>query len=304
MSDNPSRDLGNHSREIEKKANEKADDLEKLGKILPGAVRSLRVYGDIFNYIGKECDRLEAERGQAPPELTRFLTITMHGIEGSLTWDVPAPHAIEDSLSRMSLLTSGTAGYSGSCYSGETAVGRPMLAPYFNKLPDILEPLSSLEETCQKLDQLKAEWGVLWRAAWDNAATERPDSAKNAATNARTVVDEMGWMVPQGELSKCPWCEYDKEGKPTRASRYAYIRYGPNLPPQLNKNPGQDPSWKPISEAYNLLNKYTHRADTTAEGLAEIKVHLKIIQSHLTIYLVEGQARLRKWVAGMRPDNR
>ncbi len=260
----------------------RADDLQKLTKSAPNQIRQLRGYGDYFKFFGGEIDRA-SEHGinyNASPGFSAY------DVQKTLTWNVTSPANIGMTISTASGTTN-----CASEFMIEAEQQKPELKLFQNP-PESFNSLGITEDTVEVLNQLKQGLGDTWRTAWDEISVE---SIKTAANNARTVFDELSWLKPYDHLKTLDWCKLDNKRGPTRATRYAWILHGDNLPEELNSKPSADPVWKPFKDAYDNLQKYVH---TTIEikkvDILYVETHLKSLQVGFEQYLREGFDRLKQ----------
>lgn len=261
----------------------RADDLQKLTKSAPNQIRQLRGYGDYLNYFGSEIDRASKHgiNYNASPGISYF------DVQKTLTWDVPSPSNIGITISTASGVTN-----CASDWMVVLAVQKPGLN-FFQDPPESFISLGITEHTVDVINQLKQGLGDTWRTAWDATAIGTIESINTVAVNTRTVVDEIGRMSPYEYLKQLDWCKFDDKGEPTRASRYAWILHGDNLPDDLNSNPSNDPIWRSFKVAYKGIQKYVHTTDVKKVDILYVKTHLKSLQVGLEQYLREGFDRLK-----------
>ena len=100
-------------------------------------------------------------------------------------------------------------------------------------------------------------------------------------------------MVPKTVLVGLPWCECDEKGRPTRASRYAWIQFGDRLPTNFHGQPQRAERWRTFGRAYDELGKYVHVAEVTPQSFMDIEVRLNSLQVCLGQYLMDGLDRLK-----------
>jgi hypothetical protein len=259
---------------------DKADELEDLGRGIPEASRKLRAYGELLIYVAGECDRLESHG----IKLSRDVFPDPSEVQQTLSWQVPTQTQVRGTIV-------GASGYS-------TSITQPLLSyayetPNLNILgnpPETFKLLTAEDQLIQTLNQIKPDLGQTWKSAWDSLTIQ---DAKSAATSTRTAVDEISWKAPYDHLARLPWCQYDDKGKPTRASRFAWILHGDNLPAELNNDPSQDPLWKILSQNYEKLNKYVHISTIQEGDITYLKTMLSAIQECLEEYLHKGIDRLK-----------
>ncbi len=168
-------------------------------------------------------------------------------------------------------------------------------APEHELFQDPPEPwrfLRATEGTIQSLNELKKNLGETWRATWSAIEVGDLHSIKTAATNARTVVDEVSWMAPYDHLKTLEWCKLDKRKWPSHASRYAWILHGDTLPQELNNDPSNDPIWRPFHKAYNNLQKSMHTSHVGKAEITYVEAQLKAIEEGFEAYLRKGSVRL------------
>lgn len=263
----------------------RADDLQKLTADAPHQIRQMRGYGDLLVYVGNEIDRA----ADYDIDVTASPGFDIDNIEKSLSyWKVPSPFFIGSTLATV---------------SGTSNAASAVMVEYENKKPEFQlfqnppESFRSLKvssHTIEALNRLKASLGDTWRAAWDAIAIGTVESIKSAATNARTVVDEISWLPSTDYLKSLDWCKLDDKGRPTRATRFAWILYGDTLPGDLDSNPSNDPIWKPFKDAYDNLHKYVHTTNIKSTDVLYVETHLKSLQIGLEQYLREGLERLEQ----------
>jgi len=259
---------------------DKSIDLQDLAKIIPEQARKFRAYGDYYNFVADEYTRLSSLGVDC--DMTQV--VDFQSIEDSLSWEVPTT---------TQLYTTTT------IVSGEsTSITQPMM-PYVDEKPDydlLQNPpdsfvlLQATDETIIQLDFIKNGLGNSWKKAWD--CLIRGD-VKNAAVQARTTIDELSWAVPYDRLAKLIWCRFDDKGKPTRASRFAWILHGDSLPAELDNDPCKDNVWKRFGKNYAALQRYVHTSDIKQSDLLTIDLTLKALQEALEEYLNLGIKRLK-----------
>ena len=253
-------------------------------KIIPDQYRKMVAFGDYYNYVADEYDRLSST-GIDLKNSSGFNDLDL--IEKAFDWDVPSTYDV----------TTTTVTASGS----STSITQPFF-PYIDSNPElkILENppesykiLIATDETIDKLNLLKEGLGNSWRNAWNAIGTKDLSSVKTVATNARTVFDELSWLAPNDLLTKLEWCSLDDKDRPTRATRFAWILYGNELPESLNKDPSNDPSWKAFKKNYDKLQKYVHLSSIKQSYLIELEIIMKALQGSIEHYLNFGFERLK-----------
>jgi hypothetical protein len=159
--------------------------------------------------------------------------------------------------------------------------------------PKSFQILKATDETIDKLNKLKGGLGDTWRNAWNAMAIKDLSSIKTIATNARTVFDELSWLAPVENVKKLNWCFLDDNDKPTRATRFAWILYGDELPEFCNNNPSNDPSWKSLKKNYDELQQYVHLSSSQQSDLMQLEITMKALQESIEHYLDFGYDRLK-----------
>ncbi len=259
---------------------DRADRLQDLGRIIPEESRKLRGFGEYYDYVAGEYDRLSSQGVEFNP----YDLPDLGEVERTLNWDVPTRAQV----------TMTTTVASGS----QVSITEPMLR-YTHENPELNLPdnppesfklFTATDQLVEKLNGIKNDLGITWKRAWDSLTM---GDLKSAATSARTAVDEISWKVPQDDLAKLPWCKYDDKGKPTRASKFAWILHGEDLPEELNNEPAQDPVWKILSQNYEKLNKYVHISEVQEGDITYLKTILAAIQECLEQYLHQEMGRLK-----------
>lgn len=267
---------------------DKSKELEELGKDLPRHIRNLRGYGEYFQFFGNEIRRA----GEAGVEIDDSIVpgSTADDVMKSLTWTVPSTYEISATVAAASDATVGTMSIAVSA-----AEGTDIEPSFLQHPPESYWAILVTGSMVTRLNELKPGLGTTWQNAWDALATIRPDSARNASVNARTVVDEISWMRPYDHLKSLQWCRFDNKGDPTRATRYAWILYGDDLPSHLEGNPSNDKIWKSLGHRYRDLQKYVHCSDTSGSDAKIIDGCLRAIQVSLEEYLEAGIDRLKQF---------
>lgn len=262
----------------------KAQDLNELLKIIPDQSRKMTAYGEYYIYVADEMERLFSLKGVgffASPKLN------LDKLEQSVLWTLPSAYNITTTTA----MAAGTS----------TEIIAPFL-PYVDSEPELklldnppesFKNLIATEETIDRLNKLKEGLGDTWRNAWNAMAVKNLNSIKTVATNARTVFDELSWFAAVENLKKLDWCSLDKTGKPTRATRFAWILYGDELPESCNKNPSNDPSWKSFNKNYGELEKYVHLISLQQSNLIQLEIIMKALQGSIEHYLNFGYDRLK-----------
>ena len=266
---------------------EKSEELQRLGKDLPRYVRIFKGYGELFVYFGNEIKRA----GEAGVEIDDSMIFgsTLDDVMKTLTWTVPSTEAVSATMAAASDATVGTMSIAVSAADGSTIESSFLQDP-----PESYWAVCETKAMVIRLNELKQGLGTTWENAWDALATIRPDSAKNASVNARTVVDELSWMTPYDYLKTLQWHRLDNKGNPTRATRFAWIHYGDNLPHSLDGKPYNDDIWKSLKRSYNDLQKYVHCSETSQMEAKIIETNLKAIGVSLEEYLEAGFDRLKE----------
>jgi hypothetical protein len=273
-------------REAAKAAKERANGLKVLGKDLPGYVRTLDGLGDFMDYTANELDRYGTTYVSAPVNYSGINFVPSDFMRSLNAWSVPRGNDVQNSIVTLSGV--GTS-VTGSVLPQMQRTARPT-DNYFANPPANFIQLRLTDELTPLLDQLNLT--PTWKSAWENLVLERDDSLKNACVNARTVVDEISWMPDTEYLKTLDWCELDKEGRPIRAVRYAWIRHGDVLPESLGKNCKEDTYWKTFGQAYSELGKFVHKAGYDATSRTQVEVALKSLELGLIVYLEAGMTRL------------
>jgi len=274
-------------REAGKAAKDKANELKDLANVLPGYIRTLDGYGDFMNYTADELERF-GTKYPSVPSIRTSLQFSPQNFMDTLSWNVTNPKEIEISITTLSGV--GTS-VTGSVLPVIESFAQPD-DPFFSNPPQNFSQLRFTDDLTQLLDDLNPVLSPIWKSAWDNIVLEREDSLKNVSVNSRTVVDEVSWLTNYEHLKTLPWCELDKEGKPIRAVRYGWIRYGDNLPPELKNNSIKDLRWKVFGQAYSELGKFIHKAGFDKTSRSQIETALKALEIGLIDYLKDGMTRL------------
>lgn len=273
---------GEPFRRVGSEFHNRADALQELVAEAPRQIRLLRGYGDFLFYAGNEIDRA-ASIGIDLSSSPGFNTLR---IEQTLSWGVPRPSDIGLTFSA----TSGTTNLASELMV-TFAVEQPDLQLFQNP-PESFLLIRTTDETIQNLNNLQPGLGNTWQAAWNAIAVGNVDTVRTAAANARTVIEEISRIPPYDHLESLDWCEMDERGRPTRATRYAWILYGDTLPEELNNNPSNDHIWKPFGQAFDKLQRYLHVSNVTNTDILYVENYVKTIQVGLEQYLREGSQRL------------
>ncbi len=268
-------------KEIGQELKRRADSLQHLVLGWHQMVRKLRAYGELLDFAGDELNRVTL----AGLKRTT-INIEVNNIKETLGWEVPSTDQIRKTVmaSTAAMLDITEAMH---IFAQE--------APEHNFLqnpPEMWRLLRATEETIQALNKLKTNLGETWRTAWNAIEAGDQHSIKTAATNARTIVDEVSWLVPYDHLKKLEWCVLDERKLPSHATRYAWILYGDTLPPELENNPSNDPVWKPFNKGYNNLQKSLHISQLAKVHITYVEAQLKAIEEGLEEYLKKGFTRL------------
>lgn len=263
---------------------EKSNSLKELAQIIPEQSRKLRAYGEFYNYVADEYDRL-AEFGI---DCNVAQVVNFEEIDDLVSWQVPTSTQVYTT-------TSGVSGES-------TSITQPMM-PYVDDYPDLgllkkppesFRLLRVTDKTINRLNMVSPGLGDTWGSAWNYLAVGDIPSIKSTATQARTVVDELSWRAPYDHLATLHWCQFDDKGKPTRLSRFAWILHGDTLPVELGNDPTKDTSCKALKKNYDALQKYVHMVQIEQSDLIAIELILKTLQVSLEEYLHFGMGRLER----------
>jgi len=259
----------------------RADGLQLLVSEWHQMVRKLRVYGELLDFTGDEFHRATL----AGLDLSAT-HIKVNNIKETLLWEIPSPDQIRKTVmaSAAAILDISEAMHT---FAQEAPEHELLQNP-----PEIWRLLRASEETIQCLSKLKTNLGETWRGAWGAIEIGDLRSVKTAATNARTVVDEVSWMAPYDHLKNLEWCRLDEKKWPSHATRYAWILHGDRLPPELKNNPSNDAVWKPFSKGYNNLQKLMHISAVSKAHITYVEAQLKVIEEGLEEYLRKGFMRL------------
>jgi hypothetical protein len=273
---------GEPFRRVGSEFHNRAGALQKLLAEAPRQIWLLRGYGDFLFYAADEIDRATSigiDLSSSPG----FNTLR---IEQTLSWGVPSPSDIGLTFSA----TSGTTNLASELMV-TWAVKQPDLQLFQNP-PETFLSIQTTDETIQNLNTLKPGLGDTWQAAWNATAVGNVESVKTVAVNARTVVDQISWMPDYEHLKTLAWCKLDQKDEPIRATRYAWILHGDNLPEELNNDPSNDPVWKTFGQAYRQLQEYVKVPVVSTASVLYVENCLKTIQVGLEQYLREGFERL------------
>lgn len=265
----------------------RAAALKELAEALPKQIRLLDAYSDLFNYTADELDRFHSNYPFAI--LTSpYLDQTPDDVNRSLLWTLPDTRDIQSTVTAASGAGTGSLNY----FIPEITKAAAPADPYFDSLPVSFKQLQGSEELIPLLDQLDLTLGSTWIAAWENLSLKRFDSLKNASVNARTVVDRISWLPDYEHLKTLPWYIGDKENKPIRAVRYAWIRYGDDLPNLLKSDSREDLLWKSFGAAYSVLEKFIHTTSYDSMSASRVWTALVALENGLLQYLRDGMERL------------
>lgn len=274
---------GNHLKKIGQESINKANEIREFIKAAPEAIRKLNAYGEQMMYLGEEYNK-----AKDVIDVSSLSHINLSSLTDKLsTLHVPS----SDDLSTLTVSLSGSlVGITEPLYS--TAHKHPELE-LLNNSPSsfiILQSTTALLSALQEIDRSLAE---TWKNACDNIAIGNPQAVKNSATHARTVVDELSWKVPYDHIKELDWCKLDEKGKPTRASRFAWLMHGDHLPSEIGGDPAKDETWKSLNKSYGNLNKYTHISTLEEKDVIYLRTQLDAIQDALEKYLLKGSERLK-----------
>ena len=268
-------------KEVGQELKRRADSLQHLVLGWHQMVRKLRAYGELLDFTGDELHKAT---------LAGLELITTHikvnEIKETLGWEIPSTDQIRKTV---------MASIAAILDISEAMHIFAQEAPEHNFLqnhPEMWRLLRATEGTIQSLNKLKTNLGETWRTAWNAIEVGDLRSIKTAATNARTVVDEVSWLATYDHLKKLQWCKLDKKKWPSHATRYAWILHGDTLPPELKNNPSNDPVWKPYNKAYNNLQKFLRISPVAKVHITYVEAQLKAIEEGLEEYLRKGFTRL------------
>ncbi|UCH00858.1 MAG: hypothetical protein JSU78_02545 [Deltaproteobacteria bacterium] len=268
-------------KEIGQELKRRADSLQHLVSGWHQMVRKLRAYGELLDFTGDELHRATL----AGLDLTTT-QIKVNKIKETLGWEIPSTDQIRKTVmaSTAALLDISEAMHIFAQEAPEH--------DFLQNPPEMWRLLRATEETIQSLNKLKTNLGETWRTAWNAMEASDLRSIKTAATNARTVVDEVSWLAPYDHLKKLEWCELDERKWPSHATRYAWILHGDTLPAGLKNDPSNDPVWKPYNKAYNNLQRFLHISPVANVHITYVEAQLKAIEEGLEEYLRKGFTRL------------
>ncbi|MCX5813610.1 MAG: hypothetical protein NT178_13850 [Proteobacteria bacterium] len=259
----------------------KAQDLNKLAKIIPEQSKILRAYGEYYNYVAGEYERLPSK----DVNVSDSLKFSLGDLEKTFCWTVPSAYKVA--------ITAAMA-------AGTSPQITAIFLPYIDSKPELklldnppesFKILKATGETIDKLNKLSEGLGGTWRDACNAMAMNDLSSIKTVAINARTAFDELSRLVPVEILKKLDWCVLH-EKKPNRPTRFAWILYGEDLPESCNKNPSNDPSWKSFKINYDELQKYVHLSSLQKSNLIQLDIIMKALQGSMDHYLYFGYDRL------------
>ena len=263
----------NALKRIGAKLIDQSDQLNEIVKIIPEQSRKLKAYGEYIDYVADEYDRLYSLGVNC--DLTQV--VDFDAIDQSMSWQLPT--------STQLFATTATV-------SGElTSITQPML-PYIDQEsdygflghpPESFRLLMSTDEMVNKLNTISPGLGITWKNAWDSFAVGDVNSIKSTATSARTVMDELSWQAPYDHLAKLSWCQFDQKSKPTRASRFAWLLHGDNLPEDIENDPTNDKLWKSFNKNYNALQKYVHISQVKQSDIVHIEIILMALEECLEV---------------------
>ena len=215
-------DLGENFRKVGQDFHYRAGDLQKLVKEAPQQIGQLKAYGDYFIYIGDEIDRAAS----CGIDLTSSPGLNVTNVQQTMTWNVASPLEIGNTIT----VASGTSGATADMMA--TYVEEDPSFGLFQNPPESFLQLKITDQTVLNLNEVKPGLGVTWQSAWDAINVGSAESVKSAAISARIAVDEISRKPPYDHLKTLRWCKLDDKGQPTRASRYAWILHGDDLPPE------------------------------------------------------------------------
>lgn len=262
----------------------KSQYLKELAKVIPDQARKLEAYGEYYIYVANEYDRLNLNIGIDLGNSTKF---NFNKLEKALDWKTTSVHDVTTTTVAASACS--------------TSITEPFL-PYIDDQPvlkilddppESFKILKTTNKVIDKLNQLKKDLGKTWESAWNAFTINDPSSVKTAAVNIRTVFDELCWMTPYEDLKKLDWCCLDDNGQPTRATRFAWILYGNELPVEYKNKPFDDPLWELFNKNYAELQKYVHITSLKKSNLVHLEVIIKALQESLEQYLYFGFERLK-----------
>jgi hypothetical protein len=269
------------AKKIGQELKKRADNLQHLASEWHQMVRKLRVYGELLDFTGDELHRATLaglDLGESH--------IKVSTIKETLSWKIPSPDKI-----RKTIMASTAAVLDISEAMHIFAQKAPEHGLLQNP-PETWRLLRATEGTIQSLNKLKTNLGETWRSAWNAIEVGDLRSVKTAATNARTVVDEVSWMASYDYLRKLEWCKLDNKQWPSHATRYAWILHGDTLPAELKNDPSNDPVWKPFNKGYNNLQKSMTISQVAKVHITYVEAQLRVIEEGLEEYLRKGFIRL------------
>lgn len=265
----------------------KSNELKDLMSVAPDAIRTIDAYTEMLYYTADELKKFSRYDPKAQ-DFPDFKGSEYYSIQSIYGLNIPSKaevFAMGTSVSGLITDATSSVMYKVSVYPGYEN-------DYFKNIPTKFLQLKFTDELCSFLHTIKPELATTWRSAWGQLALERADSIKNAAANARTVVDEISWIPNSEHLKSLKWCALDDKEKPIRAVRYAWIRYGDILPESLKNDPSSDSNWKSFNGSYGSLQKYVHTTIFRIEDRQIVETALKAIEIALIGYLELGMERL------------
>lgn len=281
----------NEIREVSKISLKKADELEVLHKNIPKYIQNLTAYGRGLGYIADEIDRFENDTGKS---------IQVDYEDGISPKKFIATFKVAnntpETLSNMTNTLSGVMTASTGSTVGVISAEFIDKTYYLKDLPKYFKELNLDQELIQLLEEIKPSLADDWKAVRDNLTTRSSAGIKNAIVHARTVVDEIGWMTDFDYLKNLPWkIELDKEGKPIRAVRYAWIAYGDKLPNDLNGDPLKDTLYKSLNSGYKEFGKIAHVSPIPISQYPNALSACNAVGNALIQYLELGGERLENY---------
>lgn len=267
-------------RNIAQALSDKAIETRAFMYAAPDIIRTYQAYGDYISYLSDELER--------SPSCKINLSVinpSLDILESSLKWKLPEMLTLVDSSSAASIVTRTITEV---LIDNDEALDSKFLV----SAPESYRFYTATDKTIFLLNKIKPNLGDTWRTAWNQLAIGNSTSIKNAATNARTTIDEISWKSDYELLKKFPWCKYDDKKQPTRATRFAWILYGKDLPNSLNNDPTNDITWKSFGAAYADLGKYVHIVHFEASDIILLDTIFKSLQTGLETYLNYGRERL------------
>ncbi|RJR53581.1 MAG: hypothetical protein C4576_01455 [Desulfobacteraceae bacterium] len=262
---------------------EKGKEVNDFAQRAPEISRRLMVSGEYIAYTADELSKADS--------LGMDFNASVIGVEG-LESDIKFLSLPSHEHIQKVLLSS----------TGVSNTATAIVVDLDRKAPDLelfQNPPESLridEETTKitaSLNDIKEGLGSSWRSVWDEIKLGSATAIKSACASARTVVDEIGWLVPYDDLVKLEWCKLDEKARPTRASRYAWILHGVILPSELGGNPSADAIWKAFGKSYDELQRFVHLTSITRSERFYVERLLSAIQDGLSEYVSRGFDRLK-----------